>query len=64
MAASRAGTIPHWSFSFALDVAAHAILPGLAIILGSLGFWALGMRAMMVTTQGEDYVISPRRRAC
>ena len=28
----------------------------LAIILGSLGGWALGMRAMMVTTQGEDYV--------
>jgi peptide/nickel transport system permease protein len=51
-----AGTIPQWSFPFALDVAYHAILPGAAIILGSLGGWALGMRAMMVTTQGEDYV--------
>jgi peptide/nickel transport system permease protein len=51
-----AGTIPQWSFPFALDVAYHAILPGTAIILGSLGGWALGMRAMMVTTQGEDYV--------
>jgi peptide/nickel transport system permease protein len=51
------GTIPQWSVSFALDVALHAILPGLAIILGSLGFWALGMRAMMVTTQGEDFVM-------
>lgn len=51
-----AGSIPQWSFAFALDVAYHAILPGLAIILGSLGGWALGMRAMMVTTQGEDYV--------
>ncbi len=51
-----AGSIPQWSFSFALDVAYHAILPATAIILGSLGGWALGMRAMMVTTQGEDYV--------
>jgi peptide/nickel transport system permease protein len=52
-----AGAIPRWSFSFVLDVLRHAILPSLAIILGSLGGWALGMRAMMVTTQGEDYVI-------
>jgi peptide/nickel transport system permease protein len=51
-----AGAIPHWSFAFACDVVRHAILPSLAIILGSLGGWALGMRAMMVTTQGEDYV--------
>ena len=51
-----AGAIPQWSFAFALDVAYHAILPATAIILGSLGGWALGMRAMMVTTQGEDYV--------
>jgi peptide/nickel transport system permease protein len=51
-----AGAIPQWTFSFALDVAYHAILPSLAIILGSLGGWALGMRAMMVTTEGEDYV--------
>ncbi len=51
-----AGAIPQWSMGFVLDVARHAILPALAIILGSLGGWALGMRAMMVTTQGEDYV--------
>jgi peptide/nickel transport system permease protein len=50
------GAIPQWSVSFALDVAQHAILPSIAIVLGSLGFWALGMRAMMVTTHGEDYV--------
>ena len=50
------GAIPQWSLSFALDVLRHAILPSLAIILGQLGGWALGMRAMMVTTHGEDYV--------
>lgn len=51
-----AGTFPSFSWAFALDVIAHSILPALAIILVSIGGWALGMRAMMVTTQGEDYV--------
>ena len=52
-----AGDIPQWTLAFGLDVLRHAVLPALAIVLGSLGFWALGMRAMMVTTQGEDYVL-------
>ena len=51
-----AGTFPSLSLSFVLDVIAHSILPALAIILVSIGGWALGMRAMMVTIQGEDYV--------
>jgi peptide/nickel transport system permease protein len=50
------GAIPQWSLSFVLDVLQHALLPSVAIILGSMGGWALGMRAMMVTTHGEDYV--------
>ena len=49
------GTFPSWSLSFGLDIVSHAILPALSIILVSIGGWALGMRAMMVTTQGEDY---------
>jgi peptide/nickel transport system permease protein len=52
------GTIPNWhSAAFWGDVLYHSILPALAIILGSIGAWALGMRAMMVTTQGEDYMV-------
>jgi len=52
------GTIPNWSDpGFWGDVAYHSILPAIAIILGSIGSWALGMRAMMVTTQGEDYMV-------
>jgi peptide/nickel transport system permease protein len=51
------GTIPNWSDpAFWADVLYHSILPALAIILGSIGAWALGMRAMMVTTQGEDFM--------
>jgi peptide/nickel transport system permease protein len=51
-----------------LDVLRHAFLPCLAIVLGNLGFWALGMRSQMVSVLGEDYIIfaeakglSPRR---
>jgi peptide/nickel transport system permease protein len=51
------GTIPHLSLSFILDVLWHSILPALSIILVSMGGWALGMRSLMVMTQGEDYVI-------
>ena len=49
--------IPELSFSFAMDIAYHSILPALAIILAQVGFWALGMRSMMVTIQGEDYML-------
>jgi len=50
------GTVPSMSVGFILDVARHQILPGLALILGSVGAWVLTMRGMGVTIQGEDYV--------
>jgi len=50
------GTFPSFSLNFALDVLKHSILPALSILLASLGFWALGMRGMMVTVEGEDYM--------
>ena len=50
------GTFPALTPSFIRDVLAHSVLPALSIILVSIGGWALGMRAMMVTTQGEDFV--------
>jgi peptide/nickel transport system permease protein len=40
----------------ALDILYHAILPALALVLGGVGFWALGMRAMMISILGEDYI--------
>ena len=51
-----AGAKPMATVGFALDVLAHAILPALSIVLVATGGWALGMRGMMVTTMGEDYV--------
>jgi peptide/nickel transport system permease protein len=51
-----AGTFPGLTPAFLRDAFNHSVLPALSIILVSLGSWALGMRAMMVTTRGEDYV--------
>ena len=52
-----AGAFPALTLAFVGDVIAHAILPALSIVLVATGGWALGMRGMMVTTQGEDYVL-------
>lgn len=41
---------------FLLNVLHHALLPALSLILVSVGGWGLGMRAMMVTVEGEDYM--------
>ena len=69
--ASRAyarGLQPGWDPAFVGSVLYYGTLPALSIILTSMGFWALGMRGMMVTTDGEDYMtlasakgLSPQR---
>ncbi|WDR06851.1 ABC transporter permease [Devosia rhodophyticola] len=38
------------------DILNHALLPALSIILGNIGFWALGMRSQMINVLGEDYI--------
>jgi peptide/nickel transport system permease protein len=48
---------PGLTLGFIGSVAQHAVLPALAIVLTSMGGWALGMRGMMITTDGEDYMI-------
>jgi peptide/nickel transport system permease protein len=50
------GVVPNWSWTFAFDILRHQLLPGLALILGSVGGWVLSMRGMGITIQGEDYV--------
>jgi peptide/nickel transport system permease protein len=49
-------TLPDVSFTFAMEVLKHSLLPALALVLASAGGWAIGMRGMMVTVQGEDYM--------
>ncbi len=40
----------------ALNILKHAILPSLTLVLWGVGSWALGMRAMMTSVLGEDYM--------
>jgi len=40
----------------------HAVLPAITIVVPALGGWALGMRNMMVTVLGEDYVMVARAK--
>ena len=45
-----------WNLRSALDIGYHAILPSLSIVLGAVGFWALGSRALMIGVLGEDFI--------
>ena len=46
-----------WNWAFISSVIRHGTLPALSIVITSMGFWGLGMRGMMITNEGEDYVI-------
>lgn len=56
MGGYTAGSFPGLTLEFVWDVIVHALLPAMSIVLVATGGWALAMRGMMVTTQGEDYV--------
>ena len=50
------------------DIAYHSVLPALSIVLSAVGGWMLGMRSMMISVLGNDYLVlaeakglSPRR---
>ncbi len=46
-----------WNWPFIKDVIYFGTLPAFSIVVTSMGFWALGMRGMMITNDGEDYMI-------
>ncbi len=50
-------TVPALTMEFFVEVIYHGFLPAMSIVLVSFGYWALGMRGMMVTIEGEDYMI-------
>lgn len=45
-----------FNFRSIIDILYHALLPGLSIVLSGIGYWALGMRGMMISIIGEDYL--------
>mgnify|MGYP001627782474 CR=1 FL=1 len=46
---------PGWTWGFVQSVLYHGFLPALSIVVVTFGFWALGMRGLMIGVQGEDY---------
>ncbi|HEX2623363.1 MAG TPA: ABC transporter permease [Phototrophicaceae bacterium] len=50
------GLKPGLNLAFIGSVIKHGTLPALSIILVSFGYWTLGMRGMMITVEGEDYM--------
>jgi peptide/nickel transport system permease protein len=47
---------PEFSLGFVENVLKHAVLPGMTILITSVGGWVLTMRNNMITTLAEDYV--------
>lgn len=56
------GTQPGLNFGFAIDYLHHAFLPGMSIFLSSVGLWAVNMRGMIATVQGEDYMVQSKAK--
>ena len=53
---------PAWTPSFIGDVLEHALLPGLALLITTIGTWTLTMRNNMVSTLADDYVRMARAK--
>ena len=47
---------PGFNFDFIVSVAYHMILPLVVLVLTALGGWAIGMRNVMISVLGEDYI--------
>lgn len=59
---SQYGQMPAMTLAYVWDLVYHSILPAMSIVLAGLGGWALGMRGMMVTTLGEDFITLAQAR--
>jgi peptide/nickel transport system permease protein len=53
---------PAFTPSYIGDVLQHAVLPGLALLITTVGGWTLTMRNNMVTTLAEDYIRMARAK--
>lgn len=53
----EAGTFPELSPGFVLMLLEHAALPALSIILASIATWGISMRSLIVSLEGEDFML-------
>lgn len=56
------GVVPAFNWSYISDVLQHAVLPGLTILVTSIGGWILTMRNNMIGTLSEDYIRMARAK--
>jgi peptide/nickel transport system permease protein len=56
------GATPSFTLGYVGDVLQHAILPGLTILITSIGGWILTMRNNTITVLAEDYVRMARAK--
>jgi peptide/nickel transport system permease protein len=68
LGAYSANVTPGWNWAFIGSVLRYGELPVISIVLSSVAGWMLGMRNMMITMIGEDFVLMavakglPRRK--
>jgi peptide/nickel transport system permease protein len=62
LGAYSTGLKPTWGWTYMYSVFRHWQLPALTVILTSVASWIMGMRNMMVTTIGEEYVVAATAR--
>jgi peptide/nickel transport system permease protein len=48
---------PSLTLGFALNMAWHYVLPFVALLVGSVGIWTVGMRSMMLYERHADYIL-------
>lgn len=51
-----------WNIDFLQSALYHGVLPAVTIVVSSVGGWLLGTRNMMVSTMGEDYVLTAQAK--
>jgi peptide/nickel transport system permease protein len=50
------GAFPEFSPAFGLQLLNHAALPALSIVLASTATWAISMRGLVISLDGEDFM--------
>jgi peptide/nickel transport system permease protein len=56
------GDIPGWNWPFISSAFYHSLLPAFTLIITNVAGWMLTMRNVMITTNGEDYVLAAQAK--
>jgi peptide/nickel transport system permease protein len=56
------GLVPGWHWAFIGSAIYHSLLPAFTLVIASVAGWMLQMRNVMITTIGEDYVLTAQAK--